>query len=197
METSNETYNHHQERESYEQPQVFEPFNELFEVNDNYMWPSNPNAEPYGAPVQCFLYHKVRGGKGEWKEIVQHDMIRVTKGVGKKVKLVVKSTINFKVNELQLSLQDLAEGTKPSRVQENIKDKPTKFHIENTNMKQDGNRTIAEIFIKLFKLSKQLVFQVTIVKEGASYPGQTVLFGTHNSGKQSKRKEKDEDKDGK
>lgn len=126
----------------------------------------------------------MRGGKGEWKEIAQNDMIRVTKGVGKKVKLVVRSNVPFKVNELQLSLQDMAEGTRPSRVQQNAKEKVAKFAIENTNTKQENGRSVAELFIKLYKLSKQLVFNANIIKEGASYNGYSVVFGTHNSGKQ-------------
>lgn len=198
MDTSSGHYNSHQDRNNYNTNQIFEPFAELFEVNDdNYGWSSqSQNSEQFGSPVQCFLFHKVRGGKGEWKEISQGDMIRVTKGVGKKVKLVVRASFSFKIGELQLSLQDLSEGSKPSRVQENPKEKTSKFQIENTNMKQEGGRTTAEIFIKLFKLSKQLAFQISIIKDGGGqYHGHSSIFGTHNSGKQSKKKDKLDDKD--
>lgn len=193
------------DRMGYGQSGSFEPLATIFEVppEDEIGWSSsNQNIDPYGfvfillhnhalityfnssRPVQCHLFHKVRGGKGEWKEILHNDMIRVTKGVGKKVKLVVKSTISFKVNELQLALQDMAEGTRPSRVQQSNKEKSPKFAVENTNTKQDGNRVVAELFIKLYKLSKQLAFNANIVKDGVTYSGYSVVFGTHNSGKQ-------------
>jgi hypothetical protein len=134
------------------------------------------------------LYHKVRGGKGEWKEIINGEMIRVTKGVGKKIKLSVQAEISFKITDLNLVLVDQNEVGKQGRLTDG-KDKTSRFTVENSTVKQEADgHTVAELFLKVFKLSKHLSFELTIHPKPPGNTvvlhGQSVVFGTHNSGKQ-------------
>jgi hypothetical protein len=115
-------------------------------------------------------------------------MIRVTKGVGKKLKIRVESEISFKVTDVNLTLLDNQEPNRQGRLTDG-KERASRFSIENSTVKQEGDgRTAAELFLKVFKLSKQLLFQMAIqTKAGSQHTvlqGQSVIFGTHNSGKQ-------------
>ena len=171
-------------------------------ASSNPQWdPSDPNV----GTVQCTMFHKIRGGKGEWKEIVPWEMIRVTKGVGKKVKMVVEAPGKFGPSDIQLSLQDMTESGRTPRTPA-MRCKSSRFIVESTTVgayDTETGKTSAELIIKLFKLSKQLVFHASVTVrvgpgEGIStgtQRGHTAPFGTHNSGKQRRKREKDGDED--
>ncbi|XP_049848915.1 uncharacterized protein LOC126316929 isoform X2 [Schistocerca gregaria] len=122
-------------------------------------------------------------------------MIRVTKGIGKKVKLVVHASFAFRMSEFQTVLYDLIEDASmtqsfPGRIKQRW------FNIERYNTQTpDLPVYSAELMIKLFKLSKQLMFSAIVDSRKREYPnsgayrGKTVIFGTHNSGKQRPHKE--------
>ncbi len=59
------------------------------------------------------IFHKERGGKGVWKMIDQGTQIRVTKNVGKRVKLVTKVSVKFNRGDMQLRLLDLSDTANP------------------------------------------------------------------------------------
>lgn len=137
------------------------------------------------------LFHKVRGGKGEWKEVQDNEMIRVTKGVGKKLKLVIKSppATRFSITEISLSLEEAAEIASRG-VKNPYKNQSHHFTVENSSVKQDTTGTSAELFLKVFRLGKQLSFHASISPKqhnpsvGSTLTGKSICFGTHNSGKQ-------------
>jgi hypothetical protein len=137
------------------------------------------------------LFHKVRGGKGEWKEVQDNEMIRVTKGVGKKLKLVIKSPplTRFSITEITLSLDESSDVTsRTSKI--STKNQSQYFSVENSSVKQEAAGTSAELFLKVFRLGKQLCFCATISPKqsnpgpSSALTGRSVNFGTHNSGKQ-------------
>jgi len=53
------------------------------------------------------LFHKQRGRKGMWSEISNLELIRVTKGIGKRLKLVLKCKEPFEWEDVQLHLYEL------------------------------------------------------------------------------------------
>jgi hypothetical protein len=63
------------------------------------------------------IFHKERGGKGVWKMIEQGHQIRVTKNVGKRVKLVTKVSVKFGRSDMQLRLLDLSDAGNPQEGQ--------------------------------------------------------------------------------
>ncbi|EGG25338.1 hypothetical protein DFA_03587 [Cavenderia fasciculata] len=63
--------------------------------------------------IKIDLYHKPRGSKGTWMQIVQNDQIRVTEGKGKRLKMIVHSESELVKIALQVQLldsQDVANG---------------------------------------------------------------------------------------
>ena len=123
------------------------------------------------------IYHKVRGGKGEWKEVSLNENIRVTKGVGKKIRLLVRSPISFKQQDIRIQLVDISD------VGGQHKD-TSKFVVETLTIKSDGSgRYQGEYILKLYRLSKNIYFQITFERHILPQL-QSVMFNTHNSGKQ-------------
>jgi hypothetical protein len=155
-------------------------------------------------PVACIMYHKIRGGKGEWREVAPWELIRVTKGVGKKVKMVVEAPGRFGPGDVHISLTDMTDQVRTPRTPGNRSSKSSRFIVESTTvgvMDPETGKSSAELIIKLFKLSKQLIFQATVsiqsgsAEAGSVLRGQSSPFGTHNSGKQRRKREKDGDDD--
>ncbi len=145
--------------------------------------------------MQISLFHKQRGGKGTWKLIEHNELIRVTKGVGKKLKLVIKSPTPLESSQVQINLLDVGQ---PEELNEKSYQMTTShmmgsnseplFVVESEQTKIGGS-TQLEYEIKLFQLSKTLCFEITINRStttDAAVTMRSVLFGTHNSGKQKK-----------
>lgn len=150
------------------------------------------------------MYHKIRGGKGEWREVAPWELIRVTKGVGKKVKMVVEAPGRFGPSDIHLALTDMTDAVRTPRTPGNRSSKSSRFIIESTTvgvLDVETGKSSAELIIKLFKLSKQLVFQASVSVHGNGSDATTVLrgqsapFGTHNSGKQRRKRDKEGEED--
>lgn len=150
------------------------------------------------------MYHKIRGGKGEWREVAPWELIRVTKGVGKKVKMVVEAPGRFGPSDIHLALTDMTDAVRTPRTPGNRSSKSSRFIIESTTvgvLDVETGKSSAELIIKLFKLSKQLVFQasVSVHNNGSDVTtilrGQSAPFGTHNSGKQRRKRDKEGEED--
>lgn len=150
------------------------------------------------------MYHKIRGGKGEWREVAPWELIRVTKGVGKKVKMVVEAPGRFGPSDIHLALTDMTDAVRTPRTPGNRSSKSSRFIIESTTvgvLDVETGKSSAELIIKLFKLSKQLVFQasVSVHTNGSDVStvlhGQSAPFGTHNSGKQRRKRDKEGEED--
>jgi hypothetical protein len=147
--------------------------------------------------VQISLYHKQRGGKGTWKQIEPNELIRVTKGVGKKLKLVLKSATPLESSQVQITLLDVGQPEELNDKNYQVSNMmlsamPTGaaeplFVVESEQMKI-GSAAQLEYEIKLFQLSKTLCFEVTLSRpsDEPAVTLRSVLFGTHNSGKQKK-----------
>eukprot|EP01129_Flabellula_baltica_P011579 TRINITY_DN5102_c0_g1_i1.p1 TRINITY_DN5102_c0_g1~~TRINITY_DN5102_c0_g1_i1.p1 ORF type:complete len:694 (-),score=119.37 TRINITY_DN5102_c0_g1_i1:47-2128(-) len=134
----------------------------------------------------CYLivdiFHKQRGGKGVWMVIEHGGLIRVTKNVGKRIKLVIKSSIKFKRNEMKLILFDL--------INPQLSEQDGRFSVENVLYKDNDLQGVnAEYELKIFILAKKLEFQVTINSPLGRFKAESNTFGTHNSGKQRKKRE--------
>lgn len=166
-------------------------------------WDPSDSASRNG-PVSCMMYHKIRGGKGEWREVAPWELIRVTKGVGKKVKMVVEAPGRFGPGDVHISLTDMTDQVRTPRTPGNRSSKSSRFIVESTTvgvMDPETGKSSAELIIKLFKLSKQLIFQATVSVQGGPGEANSVLrgqsspFGTHNSGKQRRKREKEGDED--
>jgi hypothetical protein len=128
------------------------------------------------------LFHKQRGGKGVWNEIEHGNFIRVTKNVGKKVKLVVRSSVKFDKSQINVKLVDLIhpDGT----------EKEGSYQVETFAVKENEiGGTNAEYELKIFILSKKLEFRIEIKSGYGHFRAESICFGTHNSGKQRKKKE--------
>eukprot|EP01130_Rhizamoeba_saxonica_P012507 TRINITY_DN5275_c0_g1_i1.p1 TRINITY_DN5275_c0_g1~~TRINITY_DN5275_c0_g1_i1.p1 ORF type:complete len:484 (-),score=86.71 TRINITY_DN5275_c0_g1_i1:90-1541(-) len=128
------------------------------------------------------LYHKQRGKKGMWSVINLGDLIRVTKRIGKRIKVVVRAGFKFEKDNITLILNDVI---RPSS--SNASDR---FSIESTSLKNNevGGKT-AEIELKIFTLSKKLEFEAKIECQFGAFIATSPFFETHNSGKQRKKKE--------
>jgi len=136
--------------------------------------------------ITVLLLHKPRGGKGVWKQIQAEEQIRVTKGVGKKMKVTVESTKQFSIQDVELHLID--EAAPHSR------EESGRFKIENNHLKPNGDGgSTAELELKLFHLSKVLYYQVKVKTALGLLTGVSCIFGAHNSGKQRARKKADSD----
>eukprot|EP01127_Copromyxa_protea_P019184 TRINITY_DN615_c0_g1_i1.p1 TRINITY_DN615_c0_g1~~TRINITY_DN615_c0_g1_i1.p1 ORF type:complete len:760 (+),score=127.28 TRINITY_DN615_c0_g1_i1:51-2330(+) len=143
--------------------------------------PSQVNQGARTPTVEVELYHKERGGKGVWKLIDQGTHIRVTKNVGKRVKLVAKGSLKYTRSDLQLKLVDLSESLNPQEGQ---------FQLETVVLKEnDWSGDTAECELKVFTLSKRLVFQVEVNRsDDDPVVGSSIWFGSHNSGKQREKR---------
>lgn len=78
------------------------------------------------------LFHKERGGKGVWKEIEQGNQIRVTKNVGKRVKLIIKASSHFLRANMNLRLIDISDSSSHQEGQ---------FHLESVVIKVTSKLT--------------------------------------------------------
>lgn len=173
-------------------------------ANAFVLLPSSSFNNDRNGPVLCVMFHKIRGGKGEWREVSPWELIRVTKGVGKKVKMVVEAPGHFGPSDIHLSLTDMTDAVRTPRTPGNRSSKSSRFIIESTTvgaMDPGTGKSSAELIIKLFKLSKQLVFQASVSVHaspsdaGTVLRGQSTPFGTHNSGKQRRKRDKEGEED--
>lgn len=129
-----------------------------------------------GSNLRIKLLHKQRGGKGAWSEIQNDELIRVTKGIGKRIKLELNCNEEFDWSGVKIDLFDLAG---------NVSCSEDEFTLDNHLLKSDGAGYGAEVELKLYNLAKCIEFRVTVTSlTGAVYAGHSISFSTHDSGKQ-------------
>jgi hypothetical protein len=132
-----------------------------------------------GSNLRIKLLHKQRGGKGAWSEIQNDELIRVTKGIGKRIKLELNCNEEFDWSGVKIDLFDLAG---------NVSCSDDEFTLDNHLLKSDGAGYGAEVELKLYNLAKCIEFRVTVTSlTGAVYAGHSISFSTHDSGKQRKK----------
>eukprot|EP01130_Rhizamoeba_saxonica_P009194 TRINITY_DN373_c2_g1_i5.p1 TRINITY_DN373_c2_g1~~TRINITY_DN373_c2_g1_i5.p1 ORF type:complete len:428 (-),score=93.68 TRINITY_DN373_c2_g1_i5:333-1616(-) len=155
------------------------PTPEELQQQKNVDFITDPTTQRY---VIVDLYHKQRGMKGMWSTIELGDLIRVTKQIGKRIKVVVRAGFVFDKTQFQLGLNDLIQPSKNNA--------PERFSIESVSLKDNelGGKN-AEIELKIYTLSKKLEFEVKIDCECGLFQASSHFFETHNSGKQRKKKE--------
>lgn len=111
-----------------------------------------------------------------WSEIQNDELIRVTKGIGKRIKLELNCNEEFDWNGVKIDLFDLAG---------NVSCSDDEFTLDNHLLKSDGTGYGAEVELKLYNLAKCIEFRVTVTcLTGTVYGGRSISFSTHDSGKQ-------------
>ena len=118
------------------------------------------------------------------------------------MKLVLRAPVPFSLTELHLMLLDLNEVPKTPTGNSSVtvsmldavaaasRDLSERFSIESTSEDYDGNVQLTELYLKIFRFSKLLCFYFEVSPKSnnsseppKAYIGQSVIFGTHNSGK--------------
>lgn len=79
--------------------------------------------KPEPNSLRLLLYHKPRGSKGKFFEVEKGIKIRVSKAVGKKLRLICLTEFEYDKNTPHLSLMEAAEGNEDSFV-------PSRFKME-------------------------------------------------------------------
>lgn len=135
------------------------------------------------------MLHKTRGGKGKWSTIDTMELIRVTKGIGKRLRLDVSSTNlpahDFAWDNLSIRLFDLQGDS-------TITEKEITMDTRSIAKEDNGDgeiATISQVELKVYDLCKNLQFHVTYEcpLTGKIYHGKSIQFSTHDSGKQRKK----------
>ncbi|KAL6042130.1 hypothetical protein QOT17_024579 [Balamuthia mandrillaris] len=126
--------------------------------------------------MQLTLFHKPRHFGGKWFPIEPHGRLRVTKGVGKKIRLQINCNFPFDWNEISFHLLDVP-------ISKTFPESEQNFMIDmDKSMKTKDGCGVVEV--KLKRLSKELKFGVTLTsKYGWKCEGYTVPIVTHNNGK--------------
>eukprot|EP01129_Flabellula_baltica_P016760 TRINITY_DN908_c0_g1_i1.p1 TRINITY_DN908_c0_g1~~TRINITY_DN908_c0_g1_i1.p1 ORF type:complete len:494 (+),score=76.27 TRINITY_DN908_c0_g1_i1:169-1650(+) len=141
----------------------------------NYMTGDNVTVQMTYITVN--VYHKIRGGKGIWDLVEPGEMIRVTKHIGKRLKLSVKSSIKFTLDDLTIKLLDLIKPEKNND--------ESRFNIDSSFLKDNElGGTDADFEMKIHTLSKKLEFRAEIHTQWGMYFQHSLCFGSHNSGRQ-------------
>ena len=102
-----------------------------------------------------------------------HFQIRVTKHVGKKLKLVIRSAMQCDVEDVEIKLVDLKRGGEM-----------VEFGMDKVVLKEnDLDGVDIEYDLKLFSLSRSLEFEVFLQTKFGKWKQSSLCFGSHNSGK--------------
>ncbi len=108
------------------------------------------------------------------------------------MKLVIKSSSPLESSQVQINLLDVGQpeelNDKTYQMTSQTMDSNGEplFVVESEQVKIGGS-TQLEYEIKLFQLSKTLCFEIAVARaETGPLTLRSVLFGTHNSGKQKK-----------
>ncbi|ELR18051.1 uncharacterized protein ACA1_161760 [Acanthamoeba castellanii str. Neff] len=139
------------------------------------------------------LTHKPRGSHGAWSPLNDGQRIRVTKGRGKRLRIVVKCRQRFDWPDVRLRLLDLTNGPALECAD---------FYVCNDRStlqdEEDGGST-AVIEFHVSRVRARMQFEVTLERRptghscgsapggpcscGWTWEGRTVSFVTHNNGK--------------
>lgn len=130
------------------------------------------------------VFHKTRGGKGRWNTIGTMELIRVTKGIGKRLRLEITSDLlvkeSFDWDGLGIRLFEIHESSELD-----LKD----FVMDTQELSEDDNKLILNVELKIHHLCKNLQFYISYkCPTGTlSLTGQSSQFSTHDSGKRRKK----------
>lgn len=132
------------------------------------------------------LFHKTRGGKGAWLPISTMQLIRVTKGIGKRLRMEIKSTEMVpQPSDIKMHLFDVLEDHSLSE---------RDFTVETSEISHAAPgtgpvATTVTLELKVFHLCKNLQFHANFLSpsSGNMLNGTSVQFSTHDSGKQRKK----------
>jgi len=103
-------------------------------------------------------------------------LIRVTKGIGKRIKLELYCNEEFDWSGVKIELFDLAANAPCS---------DDEFTVDNHALKSGCAGYAAEVELKLYNLAKCIEFRVTITSIMRTvHTGHSISFSTHDSGKQ-------------
>ena len=132
------------------------------------------SAEGTKLELQVILMHKPRGSGGSWQEVTPGSAIRVTKGQGKKMKLLVICSKAINPASVHLSIIDVSMTT------------PIKhtigFQVEKVQLSLDPR--MMEIELLLLEHFKKMVFEVTLNSvEDQQIAAHSVDIISHNNGK--------------
>ncbi|ELR17319.1 uncharacterized protein ACA1_060460 [Acanthamoeba castellanii str. Neff] len=134
-----------------------------------------------GSSIEIDLCHKPRGSGGVWFPLEQDQPLRVTKGMGKRLRVAVHSRRPFAWEELTLTLVDLTTGrTCPEMLS---------FPHKSTLKEEPDGSTRAEVEVKIERLCSRLYIRVAIAAApsgggggGWTWEGRSGSFLTHNNG---------------
>lgn len=158
---------------------VSEPSDDCVDPND-YM-PSGSGG------LTVLLFHKTRGGKGAWLPISTMQLIRVTKGIGKRLRMEIRSNEHVgQPTDISLHLFDVLEDHSLAA---------RDFTVETHEIAQAPSEavpaphaTTVTMELKVFHLCKNLQFHASFNSAaGGQLKGTSVQFSTHDSGKQRKK----------
>jgi len=162
--------------ENFEDEILFPELRQDFSVSSNSEGiSSSPSTNSSVTPDMketetLLLFHKPRGSKGVWHQVKFRDKIRVTKGKGKRIRLQCSISQSIDLKHLSILLVDLDK---------NCFFRPfDHFSIENSKLEHD----ILEVDLKLYTACKRLKFSIQTTYPQRKILGQSVEFGTHNSG---------------
>eukprot|EP01117_Protostelium_nocturnum_P017416 TRINITY_DN7089_c0_g1_i1.p1 TRINITY_DN7089_c0_g1~~TRINITY_DN7089_c0_g1_i1.p1 ORF type:complete len:608 (-),score=224.49 TRINITY_DN7089_c0_g1_i1:39-1862(-) len=126
------------------------------------------------AKLEVILMHKPRGSQGIWQPVPPGAGLRVTKGKGKRLKIQIKSNIEFdksRVDILMLDLMTTVQTTEGFAVEQ-------MFEIDSPYM--------TELELKLSRYYKRCQFIVSVKTALGPIKSKTIEFCSHNNGKQTK-----------
>ncbi|PRP81458.1 cell wall surface anchor family protein [Planoprotostelium fungivorum] len=124
--------------------------------------------------IEVILLHKPRGSQGVWQPIPPGAGLRVTRGKGKRLKVQIKTNIQFNKDAVDIVLHDLMTTVS------------TKEGFEVQQTSDIDSPYMTELELKLSKYFKRCQFIVTIQTSLGPQKGRTIEFCSHNNGKQSK-----------
>jgi hypothetical protein len=142
---------------------------------------------PNGAGgLTVLLFHKTRGGKGAWLPISTMQLIRVTKGIGKRLRMEIRSVEPIsQPSDIELRLFDVMEDC--SLAERDFSIETAELAHSPADVCPPPTVSTVTMELKVFHLCKNLQFHANAVSGGQLLKGTSVQFSTHDSGKQRKK----------
>eukprot|EP01122_Echinamoeba_exundans_P009380 TRINITY_DN3307_c0_g1_i1.p1 TRINITY_DN3307_c0_g1~~TRINITY_DN3307_c0_g1_i1.p1 ORF type:complete len:1070 (+),score=268.21 TRINITY_DN3307_c0_g1_i1:142-3351(+) len=136
--------------------------------------------------LTVLLFHKTRGGKGAWLPISTMQLIRVTKGIGKRLRMEVRSAEHIsQPSDIELRLFDVMEDC--SLAERDFSIETAELAHAPAEVCPPPTVSTVTMELKVFHLCKNLQFHASAVSNGQQLKGTSVQFSTHDSGKQRKK----------
>jgi len=128
-------------------------------------------------PIQVHILQKRRGSHGSWERVSQGEGLRVTKGVGKLLRLDIRTQekVEKGSQNFNIELWDLS-GTSPLQ-------KKDWFSVEKI---EQNDPTYSFVEVRLNASCKKLQFRITVTTVDGPLQANSVEFGAHSHGKVGK-----------